>query len=91
MKVDCSALARSRNRHPYSQSSLSAYLLIRVSPSDIRETLHASMRRLTAAVRDFHSKKAGNKTAPYGGNLISGSLPADNAGHTFDVPIITYR
>ena len=40
MKVDCSALSRSRNPHPYSQSGLSASLLIRVSPSDIHETLH---------------------------------------------------
>ena len=48
----------SHNRHPHSQSGLSPYLLIRVSPSNIHVSLHASMPCPMAAVRNFHTKNS---------------------------------
>ena len=56
IKVDCSVLTHSHNRYPNSQSGLSPYLFIRVSPSNVYVIADASILHNIAAVRDFYSK-----------------------------------
>ena len=45
---------RSHNPHQYSQSGLSAYLLILVCPSNVCKSVQASLPSSTAAVRAFY-------------------------------------
>ncbi len=56
IKVDCSVLTHSHNRYPNSQSGLSPYLFIRVSPSNVYVIADASILHNIAAVREFYSK-----------------------------------
>ena len=56
IKVNCSVLTHSHNRYPNSQSGLSPYLFIRVSPSNVYVIADASILHNIAAVRDFYSK-----------------------------------